>query len=35
MIIFVKWLAALLAAGFLWLVGSYTLEYFNPYKRRG
>jgi hypothetical protein len=33
MIIFAKLLAALLAAGFLWLVGNYTAEYFKPYKR--
>ena len=34
MILFVKWLAVLLTAGFLWLVGSYTAEYFRPYKKQ-
>jgi len=30
----IKWLAATLAAGLLWLVGKYTAEYFNPsYKK--
>lgn len=33
MLIFAKLLAALLTAGFLWLVGNYTVEYFKPYKR--
>jgi hypothetical protein len=34
MIIAAKLLAALLAAGFLWLVGNYTVEYFKPYRKQ-
>ena len=33
MIVFVKWLIAALLAGFAWLVGTYTVEYFRPYNR--
>jgi len=30
-----KWFVVTLVAGFLWLVGKYTAEYFafNPYKK--
>jgi hypothetical protein len=28
-----KWIAAGLVAGILWLVGMYTEEYFRPYKQ--
>lgn len=28
-----KWIATLLFAGFAWLVGKYTAEYFRPYKK--
>ena len=28
-----KWIAAVLLAGFVWLVGLYTDEYFRPYKK--
>ena len=34
MILAVKMLAALLTAGFLWLVGNYTFEYFKPYRKQ-
>lgn len=33
MIVVIKWIAVLLAAIFTWLVGSYTAEYFRPYKK--
>jgi len=33
MITIVKWLVTALLAGFAWLVGNYTVEYFRPYKR--
>lgn len=33
MIVVLKWIAALLVAGFVWLVGVYTDEYFRPYKK--
>jgi hypothetical protein len=33
MITVLKWIAAVLVAGFLWLVGMYTDEYFRPYKK--
>jgi len=31
----IKWIVTLLIAGFLWLVGKYTAEYFDfkPYKK--
>lgn len=29
-----KWITALVVAGFLWLVALYTDEYLRPYKRR-
>ena len=31
----IKWIVTALVAGFLWLVGKYTAEYFafNPYKK--
>jgi hypothetical protein len=28
-----KWIAAGLLAGFMWLVAGYTDEYFRPYKK--
>ena len=28
-----KWVTAGLLAGFVWLVGMYTDEYFRPYKK--
>lgn len=28
-----KWIAAIIVAGFVWLVGVYTDEYFRPYKK--
>ena len=28
-----KWIAAAVLAGFLWLIGIYTDEYFRPYKK--
>lgn len=28
-----KWIAALIVAGFTWLIGNYTVEYFRPYKK--
>jgi hypothetical protein len=31
---FLKWITALVLAGFLWLVAVYTDEYLRPYKRR-
>ena len=33
MIVLLKWIAALLIAGSVWLVGVYTDEYFRPYKK--
>ena len=35
MLVLLKWLVLTLGAGFLWLVGKYTAEYFsfNPYKK--
>lgn len=33
MIVIAKWLLATLLAGFAWLVGNYTVEYFRPYNR--
>ena len=30
----IKLIVAAVLAGFAWLVGSYTAEYFKPYKRR-
>jgi len=32
MITIVKWTVTILFAGFAWLVGNYTAEYFRPYK---
>lgn len=29
-----KLIAVLLCAGFAWLVGNYTVEYFIPYKKK-
>jgi len=34
MFVILKWAIAVLAAGFAWLVGSYTAEYFRPYNRK-
>jgi len=31
MITLIKWLLTALVAGFLWLIGKYTAEYFGPY----
>ncbi len=28
-----KWILAAVVAAFLWLVGKYTAEYFQPYKK--
>jgi hypothetical protein len=28
-----KWIAAVLVAGLMWLVAGYTDEYFRPYKK--
>lgn len=28
-----KWILASLIAALLWLVGKYTVEYFQPYKK--
>jgi len=33
MVTVIKWIAAAVAAGFLWLLASYTDEYFRPYKK--
>ena len=33
MIAIIKFLLAAILAGLAWLVGSYTAEYFKPYKR--
>lgn len=33
MITVIKYIIAAILAGFAWLVGSYTAEYFRPYKR--
>ena len=35
MSVILKWIAAVLIAGFVWLVGVYTDEYFRPYKQVG
>jgi len=34
MSLLLKWITALLLAGFVWLVAIYTDEYLRPYKRR-
>ena len=34
MIALIKLVLGALLAGFAWLVGSYTAEYFRPYKRQ-
>lgn len=33
MIAIIKWIALTLLGGLTWLVGKYTAEYFQPYKR--
>ena len=33
MITLVKWIVTALVAGFLWLIGKYTAEYFGPYTK--
>jgi hypothetical protein len=33
MLTVIKFALAAILAGFAWLVGSYTAEYFKPYKR--
>lgn len=33
MSVLLKWIVAVLIAGFVWLVGVYTDEYFRPYKK--
>ena len=33
MTVLLKWIAAAVLAGFLWLIGIYTDEYFRPYKK--
>lgn len=33
MSVLLKWIAAGLMTGFIWLVGMYTEEYFRPYKK--
>ena len=33
MLLLLKWLAVAVSAGFFWLVGQFTVEYFNPYKK--
>ena len=33
MIAVIKFAIAAILAGFAWLVGSYTAEYFRPYRR--
>ncbi len=35
MTVVLKWIAAVLIAGLVWLVGIYTDEYFRPYKKVG
>ena len=35
MFVIVKWILAVLLAGFAWLVTGYTIEYFRPYKKIG
>lgn len=34
MIVFLKWTIALLGTAFAWLITSYTVEYFRPYKKK-
>ncbi len=34
MIVFIKWIAALVFAGLAWLVGKYAVEYFKPYRNK-
>lgn len=29
----IKWIVAAVFAGFAWLIGKYTVEYYRPYKR--
>jgi hypothetical protein len=33
MVTIVKWITAILLAGFAWLVAGYADEYFRPYKK--
>jgi len=33
MVTIIKWLLTAVLAGFAWLVGNYTVEYFRPYNR--
>jgi hypothetical protein len=33
MLTLVKWIALAFLAALTWLVGKYTVEYFQPYKR--
>jgi hypothetical protein len=33
MLAVIKFILAAVLAGFAWLVGNYTAEYFKPYKR--
>jgi hypothetical protein len=33
MAILLKWISAVLLAGFVWLVAVYTEEYLRPYKK--
>jgi hypothetical protein len=33
MLTYIKWILMLILAGFAWLVGLYTAEYFRPYKK--
>ncbi len=33
MLLLLKTLAIAVAAGFFWLVGQFTVEYFRPYKK--
>lgn len=33
MLAVIKFIITAILAGFAWLVGSYTAEYFRPYKR--
>ncbi len=33
MLLLLKTLAFAVAAGFFWLVGQFTVEYFRPYKK--
>lgn len=35
MTVVLKWIVAVVIAGFVWLVGVYTDEYFRPYKKVG